>query len=104
NSDLSEVTINSPESINVLCHPILQPDGELSGVIELHRNASDEGFQDEDEEIVNSYLVWGGIALHYAELYVHMRKQRELNMFLLTIVKTIFQDMVSMDTVILKIM
>ncbi|XP_071037652.1 probable 3',5'-cyclic phosphodiesterase pde-5 isoform X2 [Parasteatoda tepidariorum] len=33
-----------------------------------------------------------------------MRKQRELNMFLLTIVKTIFQDMVSMDTVILKIM
>ncbi|XP_055939166.1 probable 3',5'-cyclic phosphodiesterase pde-5 isoform X2 [Argiope bruennichi] len=98
------VSINLDKPVYVLCHPVLQPDEELSGVLELYKDASDVEFHEEDEEIVNSYLVWGGIALHYAELYVNMMKQRELNMFLLTVVKSIFQDMISMDTVILKIM
>ncbi|KAG8199264.1 hypothetical protein JTE90_003687 [Oedothorax gibbosus] len=92
------------EPVNVLCHPVLQPDGELSGVLEFYKKEPDSEFQEEDEEIVNSYLVWGGTALHYAELYASMMKQRELNKFLMTVVKSIFQDMVSMDTVIIKIM
>ncbi|CAL1264489.1 unnamed protein product [Larinioides sclopetarius] len=98
------VSINIDKPVYVLCHPVLQPDEELSGVLELYKDATGVEFHEEDEEIVNSYLVWGGIALHYAELYVNMMKQRELNMFLLTVVKSIFQDMISMDTVILKIM
>ncbi|UYV77688.1 hypothetical protein LAZ67_15001939 [Cordylochernes scorpioides] len=87
----------------ILCHPIIQPDGDLLGVLELYRFEESE-FYEEDEEIVNSYLVWGGIALHYAELYTTMAKQRKLNNFLLTVVRSIFQDMVSMDSVIVKIM
>ncbi|XP_035213218.1 probable 3',5'-cyclic phosphodiesterase pde-5 isoform X2 [Stegodyphus dumicola] len=98
------ISFDYEKPINVLCHPILQPDGEISGVLELYKEDSNAEFHEEDEEIVNSYLVWGGIALHYAELYCTMVKQRELNMFLLTVVKSIFHDMVSMDTVILKIM
>ncbi|GBL86193.1 putative 3',5'-cyclic phosphodiesterase pde-5 [Araneus ventricosus] len=98
------VSINIDKPVYVLCHTVLQPDEELSGVLELYKDASGVEFHEEDEEIVNSYLVWGGIALHYAELYVNMMKQRELNMFLLAVVKSIFQDMISMDTVILKIM
>ncbi|CAG2116922.1 unnamed protein product, partial [Medioppia subpectinata] len=59
---------------------------------------------DEDEEIVQSYLVWGAMALHYAELFANLSRQRKLNTFLLTVVKSIFQDMISMETVIAKIM
>lgn len=48
-------------------------------------------FELEDEEIVNSYLVWGGIALHYADMYHALANQRNLHQFLLTVVKSIFQ-------------
>ena len=48
-------------------------------------------FHEEDEEIVSSYLVWGGIALHYADMYHALNKQRNLHQFLLTVVKSIFQ-------------
>ena len=55
-------------------------------------DASNESqFHEEDEEIVSSYLVWGGIALHYADMYHALNKQRNLHQFLLTVVKSIFQ-------------
>ena len=55
-------------------------------------DASNESpFHEEDEEIVSSYLVWGGIALHYADMYHALDKQRNLHQFLLTVVKSIFQ-------------
>ncbi|KAM7282323.1 putative 3',5'-cyclic phosphodiesterase pde-5 isoform X2 [Ixodes scapularis] len=87
-----------------LAHPLLQPDGELTGVLELYRRIGSPMFYEEDEEIVNSYLVWGGIALHYAEMYSIMARQRKLHSFLLAVVRSIFQDMISMDSVIVKIM
>lgn len=81
----------NPESKNafhILCHPIIKAEsGELSGVLELHRNDSSTPFYTEDEEVVNSYVIWGGIALHYAELNAVMNKQKKLNDFLLNVVK-----------------
>ncbi|KAG7177349.1 cAMP and cAMP-inhibited cGMP 3',5'-cyclic phosphodiesterase 10A-like [Homarus americanus] len=65
---------------------VVQSNGELAAVLELYRRQSGENFHEEDEEIVNSYLVWGGIALHYAELYHSMVKQRTLNDFILSVV------------------
>ena len=53
---------------SVICQPIVDSSGNLVGVIELSRRVGREAFGDEDEEIVNSYLVWGGIALYYAEV------------------------------------
>ncbi|XP_050714552.1 probable 3',5'-cyclic phosphodiesterase pde-5 isoform X3 [Eriocheir sinensis] len=90
---------------HLLVMAVVQSDGELAAVLELYRRrGGGEAFHTEDEEIVNSYLVWGGIALHYAELYHSMVKQRTLNEFILSVVKSIFQDMVSMDTLIMKVM
>ncbi|XP_066975379.1 probable 3',5'-cyclic phosphodiesterase pde-5 [Macrobrachium rosenbergii] len=89
---------------HALAMVVVQSDGELAAVLELYRRETGETFHEEDEEIVNSYLVWGGIALHYAELYHSMVKQRKLNDFILSVVKSIFQDMVSMDTLIMKVM
>ncbi|KAL7631814.1 UNVERIFIED_CONTAM: hypothetical protein RMT77_017877 [Armadillidium vulgare] len=89
---------------HILAMPVSQSNGKLAGVLELYRKESSEEFHEEDEEIVNSYLVWGGIALHYSELYHSMMKQRELNDFLLSVVQSIFKDMVSMDKLITTIM
>ncbi|XP_071540575.1 probable 3',5'-cyclic phosphodiesterase pde-5 isoform X3 [Panulirus ornatus] len=89
---------------HALSMAVVQNDGELAAVFEFFRKQSGEPFHEEDEEIVNSYLVWGGIAIHYAELYHSMVKQRKLNDFILSVVKSIFQDMVSMDTLIMKVM
>ncbi|XP_021942634.1 probable 3',5'-cyclic phosphodiesterase pde-5 isoform X3 [Zootermopsis nevadensis] len=92
---------NKNGAAHALYQPVIQTDGQLAAVVELWRG---DPFHEEDEEIASSYLVWGGIALHYAQLYLSMNKQRKLNDFLLAVVKSIFQDMVSMDTLIMKIM
>lgn len=89
---------------HVLCQAVLQPDGALAGVLEMRRGPQSPPFHEEDEEISQSYLVWGGIALHYAHLYLTQDRQRRLNDFLLTVVKSIFQDMVSMDLLVTKVM
>jgi len=75
------------QAYHILCHPIIRADGELAGVVELYRMNSGTPFYAEDEEVVNSYVVWGGIALHYAELNAVMHKQKKLNDFLLNVVK-----------------
>lgn len=69
------------------CQPIIQPDGQLAAVLELLRSETGGPFYEEDEEIASSYLVWGGIALHYAHLYLNMNQQKKLNDFLLAVVK-----------------
>lgn len=72
---------------HILCQSITQPNGELVAVLELMRKEGGRPFHEEDEEIACSYLVWGGIALHYAHLFLNINKQRKLNDFLLCVVK-----------------
>ncbi|XP_030762448.1 probable 3',5'-cyclic phosphodiesterase pde-5 [Sitophilus oryzae] len=103
--DRFQIGVSGEDDVaHILGQPILQPNGELLAVLLLWRNSSREPYYKEDEEIAASYLVWGGIALHYAHLYLNMNQQKDLNDFLLIVVKSIFQDMVSMDMLILKIM
>lgn len=71
----------------IMYQAVVQPDGQLVAVLELWRRDTALPFHEEDDEIATSYLVWGGIALHYAHLYLSMNKQRKLNDFLLTVVK-----------------
>lgn len=72
--------------------------------MEFMRTESDSPFHEEDEEIANSYLVWGEVAIHYADLYSRVGRQKDLSGFLLSVVRSIFMEMVSMDALILKIM
>ncbi|XP_037068397.1 LOW QUALITY PROTEIN: probable 3',5'-cyclic phosphodiesterase pde-5 [Pollicipes pollicipes] len=88
---------------HVMAQPVHLSDGDLVAVMELYRSGP-HPFYEEDEEIVNSYIVWGGIALHYADLYHTLSDQRKVHDFILDVTKSIFQDMVSMDTLITKIM
>lgn len=113
---------DADRTISVLCQPIFQSDGELIGVLELMRTCEDAKaeaaqeeihtqefrlqdlvFAEEDEEISSSYLVWGGIAMYYAEMYVGLRKMRNLNDFLLDVIKSLFKD-ISTDAVVARIM
>ncbi|XP_070554826.1 probable 3',5'-cyclic phosphodiesterase pde-5 isoform X3 [Ptychodera flava] len=98
------MAVKVPDVHTVLALPIMQSNGECIGVMEMYKFHGNSVFGEEDEEIASSYLVWGGIGLYYAEMYQNMQKQRKLNEFLLAVTKSIFQDIVSMDTVIMKIM
>lgn len=88
----------------VLAVPILQEDSGVLGVIELYRQFSVEPFTQEDEEVTATLLVWADVCVEYVQMYNSMMRQRKLNDFLLAVTKSIFQDIVSMDTVIMKIM
>uniref|UniRef100_A0A1B0CY76 Phosphodiesterase n=1 Tax=Lutzomyia longipalpis TaxID=7200 RepID=A0A1B0CY76_LUTLO len=96
--------ITNKDTAHILCQAVVQPDGQLVAVLELWRHEHGTPFHEEDEEIAYSYLVWGAIAIHYAHLFLNMNKQRKLNDFLLAVVKSIFQDMVSMDMLVMKVM
>eukprot|EP00794_Sanderia_malayensis_P004717 gene4717-5340_t len=99
------IGIRDTTAYSILCQPIIQPSGDLTGLIELMRVVGNPHFTEKDEQqIINNSLTWGGIVLYYAEMYHTMHKQRKLNEFLLNVTKSIFQDIVSMDTVIMKIM
>ena len=115
---------------SALVLPIHHSDGNIVGVLELlkHRRTEMKSFSqercdspsasadacngsiglathfaEEDEEIASSYLVWGGIAVYYAEMYVGLRQQRSLNDFLLDVIKSLFKD-INVDKVVSRIM
>ena len=44
-------------------------------------------FNEEDEEIIDSYSAWGEVALHYSDLYHRIGRQKNLSGFLLDVVK-----------------
>lgn len=72
---------------HILCQPIVYPDGGIVAVLEMWRREAGGRFHEEDEEISFSYLVWGGIALHYMSIFINLNKQKKLNDFLLAVVK-----------------
>merc|ERR1719167_802346 len=87
-----------------MCQPICSENEELEAVIEFVKEGKGSAFTDDDIEIVNSYLVWGGVAIRYADHYSKVQHQKSVNDFLLSVVKSIFQEMISMDTLIVQIM
>lgn len=98
------IGIEDSTAQSVLCQPIVQADGTIVGIVQLVKTLGNASFEREDEEIVNSYLAWGSIAIHHAEISKQMQKQKDLNSFLLNVVKSIFDEVNTMDVVIEKIM
>lgn len=78
---------------------------------EIHFNSP---VSERDKQIINVVCTWAGASLHYAQVASQLERtgsssevfarQRRLNSFLLNVAKSIFQDIVSMDTVIIKVM
>ena len=87
--------------------------------MEFIKRGRGPNFTEAEIETVNSYLVWGAVGLHYANQFARLGlkvwaghlfsifrvyHQKFVNDFLLTVVKSIFQEMISMDTLIVQIM
>ncbi|XP_071954922.1 cAMP and cAMP-inhibited cGMP 3',5'-cyclic phosphodiesterase 10A-like [Antedon mediterranea] len=84
--------------------PILQPDGEIIGVLELSRNQNSKMFSEENKQVACMYLSWVGIAIHKVQVCKGLVKQREFNDFLLEVSRVIFDDIVATDSLTEHIM
>ncbi|OZC12427.1 3'5'-cyclic nucleotide phosphodiesterase [Onchocerca flexuosa] len=82
--------------------------GLLLGEIHFYRSLNEH-----DQIYINILCTWSSALIHYAQLVSSKNEniglwcsneQQKLNTFLLDVVKSIFQDIVSMDTVIMKVM
>ena len=65
--------------------PILTANGKTSYVIEMWRIR--DLFEDKDEEICSNFIVWGSLILHYCNLYLDKKRERNMSDFLLDVVK-----------------
>ncbi|KAK6012597.1 GAF domain protein, partial [Ostertagia ostertagi] len=92
-------------------HMIKLVDVNETNIGEIHFNSP---VSERDKQIINVICTWAGGSLHYAQVASQLERtgsssevfarQRRLNSFLLDVAKSIFQDIVSMDTVIIKVM
>lgn len=53
---------------SVIAYPILLPNGSLYGLGEFVRDANAKPFEEDDMEIVASYMSWGTLAVQYADV------------------------------------
>ena len=88
--------------MKVVCTPVCSDTGELEAVLELVRRAG-TGFTEEDVETVNSYLVWAGLALHYADKVCRNNEDKLLTDFLASVISSISCDVVLVDTLLLQV-
>ncbi|KAK3786950.1 hypothetical protein RRG08_037415 [Elysia crispata] len=115
------LSVSSTRAHSVMALPVLDDQNNCFGVVELHRHSEHSHFTDEEEEVGLLMLQWFDMLLDYveiaclvlaiavialvkAETHSTMMRQRTLSDFLLEVTKSIFQDIVSMDVVIMKIM
>ena len=93
-----------PPTAKVLCHPVCSEDEDIEAILEFVKDGKGNCFTEEDIEVVretsmtmminvhywqiiNSYLVWGGVGIHYANQYSRIHHQKYVNDFLLSVVK-----------------
>ena len=73
--------------VKVLCHPVCSGEEDIEAVLEFVKEGKGNNFTEDDIEIVNSYLVWGAVGIHYANQYSKIHHQKFVNDFLLSVVK-----------------
>ncbi|XP_033111619.1 cAMP and cAMP-inhibited cGMP 3',5'-cyclic phosphodiesterase 10A-like, partial [Anneissia japonica] len=56
--------IDNGQANSLLVLPILLPNGDIHGVIELSRNEKSKPFNEENKQVACMYLTWVGIAIH----------------------------------------
>ena len=86
----------------MVCTPLCSATGELEAVLELVRRAG-AAFTEEELEVVNSYLVWAGIALHFADKVCRNHEDQLLTDFLSSVVSSISCDVMLVDSLLLQV-
>ncbi|XP_071801012.1 cAMP and cAMP-inhibited cGMP 3',5'-cyclic phosphodiesterase 10A-like [Asterias amurensis] len=82
----------------LLCLPLLSPNGEITGVLQLSKSYGSAPFTEDGLAIATTYMLWAGIALNKVQVCKGLMKQRAFNDFLLEVSRVIFDDIVAIDT------
>ncbi|BFY99328.1 hypothetical protein BsWGS_02368 [Bradybaena similaris] len=98
------LTVSDSKAHCVLALPLVDDGDSCFGVVEFYRQSKNSQFTEEEEEMTIHMLQWYDLLVDYVETHSTMIRQRTLSDFLLEVTKSIFQDIVSMDIVIIKIM
>lgn len=85
---------------SVLCVPVVTPDGDCLAIIELFRLADQGTFSKDDLKITIVVTGWMGAAIHQNQQRVALKRQQELNEYLLDLTKNYFSDTVMMEKMI----
>ncbi|XP_063909612.1 cAMP and cAMP-inhibited cGMP 3',5'-cyclic phosphodiesterase 10A-like isoform X2 [Zophobas morio] len=85
---------------SVLCVPVVTPDGDCLAVIELFTLMNQGNFSKDDLKITIVVTGWMGAAIHQNQQRVALKKQQELNEYLLDLTKNYFSDTVQMEKMI----
>ena len=86
----------------MVCTPVCSDNGDLEAVLELVRT-SGAAFTQADVELVHSYLVWGGLALNWADKLCTNNEHKLLTDFLSSVVSSISCDVVLVDALLLQV-
>ncbi|XP_041360907.1 cAMP and cAMP-inhibited cGMP 3',5'-cyclic phosphodiesterase 10A-like [Gigantopelta aegis] len=89
---------------SVMAAALHLPSGEFLGVIELCRDGTKDPFGEDDMHLCNSYFGWLIIALHQATTTQLLQLQVKLNKFLLESSKKLFDDKISIDSLVENIL
>ena len=84
----------------MLCVPVVTPDGDCLAVIELFTLMNQGNFSKDDLKITIVVTGWMGAAIHQNQQRVALKKQQELNEYLLDLTKNYFSDTVQMEKMI----
>ncbi|KAL0902246.1 hypothetical protein ABMA27_000163 [Loxostege sticticalis] len=90
------------EANHILYQPILMSNGKTGYVIEMWR--VQDRFRETDEQVSSNFMLWGSLAIHYCNMYLDKKRERNMSDFLLDVVKAIFEEMVSLDQLIKRIL
>ncbi|RZC35129.1 cAMP and cAMP-inhibited cGMP 3',5'-cyclic phosphodiesterase 10A [Asbolus verrucosus] len=97
----SIVTSISGDAIkSVLCVPVVTPDGDCIAIIELYKQTNGGRFSKDDLKITIVVTGWMGAAIHQNQQRLALKKQQELNDYLLDLTRNYFSDTVVMEKMI----
>lgn len=93
----------SVKSKSILCVPVVTPDSDLIAIIELFRYDNETAFTKDDLKITIVVTGWMGAAIHQNQQRLALKKQQELNDYLLDLTKNYFSETVMMEKMITEV-
>ena len=89
---------------SVLCVPLILPSGDLICVLEYGRTWDKHVLTDAELQMAVSSFSWMGLSFYQNQTQMTLKKQAELNDFLLGVSRDMFDDIIELDSLVEKIM
>ncbi len=89
---------------SVLCVPLILPTGDLICILEYGRTWDKHVLSEAELQMAVSSFSWMGLTIYQTQTQRTVRKQAELNDFLLDVSRDMFGDIIELDSLVEKIM